>query len=548
MPNPAAPPLRDKWGTPVKAAIAAVALGASASAAAMDAAPPGVTYEDGWAFLPGTSQEYAFRTNANHILYHGTRGPGKTDCQLARFASNVGRGYGSYWRGVIFDRKYKNLDDLIIKSKRIFKKIFGDRCKFLESKGDYKWVWDTGEELMFRQFLKADDYWNYHGQEFPFIGWNELCKYPNSNAYDSMMSCNRSSWTQEKDGVYDHQRRCWNLPPIPLEVFSTTNPYGPGHNWVKAKFIDVAPVGRVFITEVKVFDPRTKQDIVVRRKQVAIFGSYKENPYLDPLYVAELESISDENKRAAWLEGDWDIVAGGAIDDVWRKHIHILPRFAIPESWRVDRALDWGSSHPCSIGWFAEANGEEATIEYDNGTSVPFCPPPGTLIQIGELYLTEKLGSNVGLRLSAPSVAERIREYEIKLLAEGWIEEQPWPGPADNQIRDVREADVDTIEKKFSDNGVRWERSDKSPGSRKNGLQLIRDRLEAAMKGKEEARLYFMDNCRATIATLPTLPRDEDDPDDVDTEAEDHAYDMIRYRVLKGANRLAKKLKAHWPG
>jgi hypothetical protein len=508
--------------------------------------PEGVTYEDGWAFLPGTSQEFALRTNANHILYHGTRGPGKTDCQLTRFAKNVGVGYGSYWRGVIFDRKYKNLDDLIIKSKRIFKKIFGDRCKFLESKGDYKWVWDTGEELMFRQFLKADDYWNYHGQEFPFIGWNELCKYPNSNAYDAMMSCNRSSWTQEKDGVYDHERRCWNLPPIPLEVFSTTNPYGPGHNWVKAKFIDVAPVGRVFITEVKVFDPRTKLDIVVRRKQVAIFGSYKENPYLDPLYVAELESISDPNKRAAWLEGDWDIVAGGAIDDVWRKHIHILPRFAIPETWRVDRSLDWGSSHPCSVGWWAEANGEEATIEYDDGSSVPFAPPAGTLIQIGELYLAEKIGSNVGLRLSAPSVAERIREYEIKLLAEGWIEEQPWPGPADNQIRDVRESDVDTIEKKFSDNGVRWERSDKSPGSRKNGLQLIRDRLEASMKAKEEPGLFFMDNCRATIATLPTLPRDEDNPDDVDTEAEDHAYDMVRYRVLKGANRLAKKLKSSW--
>jgi hypothetical protein len=44
------------------------------------------------------------------------------------------------------------------------------------------------------------------------------------------------------------------LPPIPLEVFSTTNPYGPGHNWVKAKFIDVAPVGETYhITTVKVF-------------------------------------------------------------------------------------------------------------------------------------------------------------------------------------------------------------------------------------------------------------------------------------------------------
>lgn len=507
---------------------------------------PEVVFEDGWAFLPDTSQEFALRTNANHILYHGTRGPGKTDCQLARFASNVGIGYGSYWRGVIFDRKYKNLDDLIIKSKRIFKSIFGDRCKFLESKGDYKWVWDTGEELMFRQFLKADDYWNYHGQEFPFIGWNELCKYPNSVPYDSMMSCNRSSWTQEKNGVWLEDEQRWNLPPIPLEVFSTTNPYGPGHNWVKAKFIDPSPTGRVFVTEIEVFDPRTKQQIVVRRKQVAIFGSYKENPYLDPLYVAELESITDPNKRAAWLEGDWDIVAGGAIDDVWRKNTHILPRFPIPASWRIDRALDWGSSHPCSIGWFAEANGEEALIHYTDGRVVSFCPPPGTLIQIGEVYRTEKIGSNVGLRESAPKVAQHIIDYEVKLLEDGWIENQPWPGPADNQIRDVREEDVDTIEKKFADSGIRWERSDKSAGSRKNGLQLLRDRLEAAMLRKEEPHFYVMENCRATIAILPTLPRDEDDLDDVDTEAEDHPYDMIRYRVLKGANRLAKKLKAAW--
>jgi hypothetical protein len=500
--------------------------------------------EDGWAFIPGTSQEFALRTNANHILYHGTRGPGKTDCQLARFAANVGVGYGSHWRGVIFDRKYKNLDDLIIKSKRIFRKIFGNRCKFLESKGDYKWVWDTGEELMFRQFLKADDYWNYHGQEFPFIGWNELCKYPSSDPYDSMMSCNRSSWTQEKDGVWLKEEGRWNLPPMPLEVFSTTNPYGPGHNWVKARFIDVAPFGKVHRTEVKVFHPGLKQDVVVVRKQVAIFGSYKENPYLDPIYIAELESITDPNKRAAWLEGDWDIVAGGALDDVWRKEIHILPRFPIPGSWRIDRALDWGSSHPCSIGWFAEANGEEIEIEYADGTVAYFCPPAGSLIQISEVYRTEKLGSNKGLRESAYTIAELIREHEIKLLAEGWIEEQPWPGPADNQIRDVRESDVDTIEKKMSDRGIRWIESDKSPGSRKVGLQLMRDRLEAAMLNREGvARLYFMDNCRASIATLPTLPRDEDDPDDVDTDAEDHPYDMVRYRVLKGANRVARKVK-----
>jgi hypothetical protein len=532
---------RPPKGTLRKAATA-VALAASIVAA------PAPKIEIGWAFLPGTSQEFALRTNANHILYHGTRGPGKTDCQLARFASNVGRGYGSYWRGVIFDRKYKNLDDLIIKSKRIFRKIFGNRAKFLESKGDYKWVWDTGEELLFRQFLKPDDYWNYHGQEFPFIGWNELAKYPNSEPYDAMMSCNRSGWTFEKDCPRDPETGEYlyapnELPPIPLEVFSTTNPYGPGHNWVKARFIDVAPFGKVYKTTVKVFHPALKHDVEVTRKQVAIFGSYKENPYLDPLYIAELESISDPNKRAAWLEGDWDIVAGGALDDVWRKHIHILPRFALPDTWRVDRGLDWGSSHPCSLGWFAEANGEEATITFTDGTVRTFCPPAGSLIQIGEVYRTEKMGSNKGLRESAATVAQHVIDYEIALMREGWIENQPWPGPADNQIRDVRESDVDTIEKKMADKGVRWERSDKSPGSRKIGLQLMRDMLEAAMKGDESRpHLYFMNNCRASIAILPTLPRDEDEPDDVDTDAEDHPYDMVRYRVLKGSNRFAKSL------
>jgi hypothetical protein len=110
-------------------------------------------------------------------MYTGARGPGKTDTQLMRFRRNVGVGYGPFWRGVIFDREYKNLDDLVNKSRRWFNQ-FGDGARFLSSAQDYKWTWPTGEELLFRAIKKLDDYWNYHGQEFPFIGWNELCKYP----------------------------------------------------------------------------------------------------------------------------------------------------------------------------------------------------------------------------------------------------------------------------------------------------------------------------------------------------------------------------------
>jgi hypothetical protein len=81
--------------------------------------------------------------------------------------------------------------------------------------------------------------------------------------------------------------------------------------------------------------------------------------------------------------------------------------------------------------------------------------------------------------------------------------------------------------------GVHWLPSDKSPGSRINGLQLTRDRLEAALDNEGPA-LYFMDNCRAAISILPTLPLDEDNPEDVDTDAEDHVWDEVRYRVLTG--------------
>lgn len=149
------------------------------------------------------------------------------------------------------------------------------------------------------------------------------------------------------------------------------------------------------------------------------------------------------------------------------------------------------------------------------------------------------------MKLSAPDLAEGIIEREIELMSEGWVPSQPWPGPADNQIRDVRESDVDTIEKKMSKKGVRWTESDKSPGSRKNGLQLLRDRLEAANR-REGPAIYFMQNCVGSIETLPSLPRDEIKVDDVDTTAEDHCYDMVRYRVLKGANRLAQNINVRF--
>lgn len=102
----------------------------------------------------------------------------------------------------------------------------------------------------------------------------------------------------------------------------------------------------------------------------------------------------------------------------------------------------------------------------------------------------------------------------------------------------MRERDVDTIEKKMGDEGCYWEESDKSAGSRINGVQLMRDRLESSVK-REGPGFYVMRNCQAAIDTIPFLPPDEDNPDDVDTTAEDHVWDATRYRILASSNRAS---------
>lgn len=505
-----------------------------------------------WEPQPG-SQSIAIASRADHTLYEGARGPGKTVTQLMRFLRHVGKGYGQFWRGVIFDQEFDDLSGIISESKKWFNK-FDDGATWLASASLYKWVWPTGEELLFRWAKDVKDYEGFHGHEYPFIGWNELTKHANGDLYYKMMSVNRSSFDPVKNTPKDDDGNYLTdngqpLPPIPLEVFNTTNPNGPGHTWVKRDFIDVAPRGKVYRRSVEIFNPQTQANDVVVRTQIAIFGSYRENKYLPPAYIAELESIKDPNLRKSWLHGDWDVTTGGAFDDVWSVRHNVVPRFVVPEGWRMDRTFDWGSSHPFSVGWWCEANGEE--VRLPNGET--FAPVAGSLIRFFEWYGCQlkpdgslDIGSNKGLKLGARKVAEGIRDREISLMENGWICGQPYGGPADNQIRNVMEAETDTIEKKMSDVGIRWTSSDKSPGSRKIGLELARERIDAA-KTKEQPALYVMDNCRAFIATVPVLTRDKEKPDDVNTKEEDHIWDETRYRILQGNDRTATKIKLTLP-
>jgi hypothetical protein len=124
------------------------AANADGMQASISAAPPQRPVV--WAPIPRAAQELALDARAQHILYFGTRGPGKTDTQLMRFKRRVSvlvmvlRGVASY-----LTESTRTLDDLVIKSKKWYRR-FHDGADWLASTSAYKWVWPTGEELLFR--------------------------------------------------------------------------------------------------------------------------------------------------------------------------------------------------------------------------------------------------------------------------------------------------------------------------------------------------------------------------------------------------------------
>lgn len=324
-------------------------------------------------------------------------------------------------------------------------------------------------------------------------------------------------------------------------ILCASNPGGISHTFFKSQFIDIAPPFQI--------TRMPKEEGGFLRQYIPAL--LHDNPTLlenDPDYAMRLQGLGDPVLVRAMLEGDWNIVAGGALDDLWGPWC-ILPRFPIPSGWKLDRSFDWGSAHPFSVCWWAQSNGEEVDME-DGGEKL--CLPRGSIILFGEWYGAESYEENKGLKLGAAEVADGILLREQLFREDGWIheDEKIHRGPADGQIYNVNEKSSKSIAIKMKDRGVEWVRADKSQGSRVNGLQLVRDMLKASKPidaVRERPGLFFMDHCRAAISTLPVLPRDPLKREDVDTKSIDHVYDAVKYKCLAVNSNAATKVDVSFP-
>jgi len=326
----------------------------------------------------------------------------------------------------------------------------------------------------------------------------------------------------------------WDLFPRTL---LTANPGGIGHNWLKGGFVDLGPGYHKMDREnggmVRAFIPARLED-----NEILFKG--------DPTYEDKLYGIGNASLVKAMRNGDWNIVSGGAFDDLWDEVKHVLEPFKIPKSWRLDRSFDWGSSKPFSVGWWAESDGTEATLSDGRKKSWP----RGTLFRIGEWYGWPGIGhENEGIRLEDPEIGRGIALRE-KTLRESLDISQPiQPGPADSAIfdNDPGKASIASgVNSGYYGRAGKcpdiFVKADKSPGSRVRGLSVVRRFLKASLCDRmEEPGLFVFSTCRdGFIRTIPTLARDQKNPDDVDTEAEDHVADEVRYRVTSAKHEARR--------
>jgi hypothetical protein len=307
-------------------------------------------------------------------------------------------------------------------------------------------------------------------------------------------------------------------------IIYATNPGGPSHNYLKAKFITrfhddgitpVQPEEIFYDDELKdPFDPNDKG-----MTSIYIPAKTSDNKYLDKNYAAMFSMLPPELAKA-YRQGDWDIVLGRAIHNLDRNR-HMIPPFVPPSHWTIFSSLDWGMASPFSWGLYCVSEG----LVHPNGTYLP----PGALIRFKEWYgWTGK--PNQGLGMAPQDVARGCKEREEKFnltyriadneifakkggpsIAE-WIQEAV-PGMTFNPSVKDRKQNYNEVIARLAGNPYYF------ASGEKQGLV------------EQHPQLFVTADCIHFWRTVPTLELDETDPEKgpATKNVEDHIYDEVAY-------------------
>lgn len=483
-----------------------------------------IKYTTVWEPNPGP-QSWLITCPIFETLFGGARGGGKSDGVLGEWATHADT-YNENAIGLCVRRERTQLVELVERSKILY---FPLGAKFNEQ--DKVWRFPNGARLRFAYLESDNDAQAYQGHSYTRVYVEEMGTFPNPEPIFKLMATLRSG------------------AGVPCRFIATANPGGPGHSWIKARYIDPAPTG-MKILPTKFVNPFTKDEIF--KERIFIPSKITDNPYTNtPAYIGNLYLSGSAELVKAWLMGDWNVMLGAFFPEFDTRK-HVIRTFKIPRHWTRFMSMDWGTATPFSVGWWAVVPDEfDAGIEiYPNQwqffegqsqiTGIT-CLPKGAIIRYREWYgsrgaelstvsTTENM--NRGLKLTAEEVAQgiNVREaFEPK-------NEANRPRIA-YRVADPKMFTWDSgpsIAERMS-NKPYYLNLSKADNKRvpRAGAMGGWDMLRARLKGDGiTPGIFFMENCVHAIRTLPVLEHDPLKMEDVNSDSEDHAPDEIRYACM----------------
>lgn len=368
---------------------------------------------------------------------------------------------------------------------------------------EHVWRFASGGALQLGYLASDGDVEGYVGGEYGLICWDQLEQF-------SEWQYRRMFHPLRLPDRHPAMRAGWRP-----RMLATANPGGVGHHWVKSRFVDPAPAETPF-------DSQADDDEPESRRRVFVPAGPGDNPHLSDTYWRNLRSLPADMQKAL-IEGDWDVFAGTRFGEQWDRAVHVVTPEQVPldDNWPRVRGADYGMTNPWGCLWGAKG-------------------PDGIVVVYREAYKSGLTPTQQAERIvGVESDAERDMRTATFLDPSCWARSKDQP-TAKQSFGVPPEG---SIARDYYDAGVR-------PLSRANNDRLTGAKAVAqALTVREDGRprLVIYDTCRHLIRTLPSLPRSKTNPEDVDTNAEDHLYDCLRYLLLGASGATRGKVSGASP-
>mgnify|MGYP001578964200 CR=1 FL=1 len=450
-----------------------------------------------WEPLPGPQYAF-FACPAFELLYGGAAGGGKSLALVVQALANCVK-YPGY-KAIIFRRTFPEIQKSLVPVVTEF--MYGNA----KSKNQgMEWHFQNGSVCYLSHLQREDDKEKHKSAEYDYVGFDELTSFSESQ-YNYLFS------------------RCRGTSNVPRMIRSASNPSGPGHSWVRARFVDLpqdasgAPKGLLREGPEETFDfaygwrangkvytdfsslpeSYSQGDPVFSQRSYTVWKDLASGitrayiPALlwgnakllkaDPEYVNRLRNL-DEKQQQALLYGNWDIYEGQFFSS-WDPSIHVVAPFEIPSDWRRYVGIDYGYAAPACALWAA-------------------VDPEGNVYVYREMYAQKLTSSEQAERILDLTRDEKIEWH----AADPSMFSKSGTGESHSQV--YHRLGIPILP---------------SSNKRVAGWAIMHEYLG-------NGRLKIFRNCANLIRTIPTLTHAKN-PDDLDSTQEDHAVDALRYLLI----------------